>query len=467
MLPSSTKVDPGAEPTAVIFASPSVQPQRWTTSFVARPVGGLQPVTVLSIYIVLLLLLPSRLVLPGVGALGTPANMYLLIALLWYCLSWMSRRLRPAPGTNAPRVAVFFLAVAILLSYIAAARRELHPLELNGADRGLILILALTSVVLLATCIRDYDDLERLLRVFVGCATVVAAIAVAEFFLRRSLTGWIQIPGLSGGPPADLVPRGNFLRPVSTTAQPLELGAVMVLAFPFAIQQAFNSVQPRKLVRWAPVGLIAFGAVTTVSRTAIIGLAVCLLVLVPTWTVRRIQLTVVGVIGGTVAMSAAAPGIVGTIVGLFTSIVDSSDTSIQSREASADKMTALVEQRPWTGRGFGTFLPQLYWYTDNMYALALLEMGVVGVAAILVLYLTCIHCGGAGRRRFVDPRRKETGQSFVAAGCVMLIITATFDTLGFAMVSGLYFLLMGLAGAYLAMSKQERMMSGGTPSWRT
>ena len=35
-------------------------------------------------------------------------------------------------------------------------------------------------------------------------------------------------------------------------------------------------------------------------------------------------------------------------------------------------------ERPLFGRGFGTFLPELYRYIDNTYLLGLVEFGIVG-----------------------------------------------------------------------------------------
>jgi O-antigen ligase len=123
-------------------------------------------------------------------------------------------------------------------------------------------------------------------------------------------------------------------------------------------------------------------------------------------------------------------------------------------------VSSYLAERPWTGRGPGTFLPLLYRYTDNQYLLALLELGVVGVVAIVALYVVMVHCGGAGRRRFADPARRETGQGFVAVGFVMLVVTVTFDTLSFPMVAGSTFLMLGLSGAYLGVARGEQARIG-------
>ena len=70
-----------------------------------------------------------------------------------------------------------------------------------------------------------------------------------------------------------------------------------------------------------------------------------------------------------------------------------------------------------------------------------------------------VHNGGAARRRFADPVNREPALSFVAAASVVLVCTATFDTLSFPMVSGLFFLLLGLSGASSDWPGQEQPLS--------
>ncbi|WP_433613954.1 O-antigen ligase family protein [Dactylosporangium sp. CA-139114] len=439
-------------------ASPSVL-RRLGAIYTSRRSAGQGPVTILAIYIVLLLLIPSRIVLPGLGATGTLANVFILAALVWYGVSWLMRRITPALFTRAPRLAMFFFAVAVLLSYIAAARRDSSALESSAADRALIQLLAWFPVVLIATSLRDYADLDRLLRLFVRCSAIVGFVAILEFLFKTSLTAWMSIPGFSNGGP-ELISRGSFVRPTSTAANTLELATIMAIALPFALQQGFNPVKRGVLRQWLPVVVIALSAVMTVSRTSIIGLAIVFLTLLPTWPAKRLLPTMGALTVGIGASPVVLPGLAGTVIGLFTAMFNGGDNSTNSRTATSAVISTYFNERPWTGRGYGTFLPLMYRYTDNEYLLALVEMGIVGVAAVVVIYIVCLHCGGAGRRRFADPARKETGQGFAAVGFVMLVVTATFDTLSFPMVAGSSFLMMGLAGAYLGMARQDQLLRG-------
>jgi hypothetical protein len=418
---------------------------------------GLGASAVLGIYVVLLTLVPAHLVVPALGGTGTPANVFALLALLWYLASWLSGRMRVAPGTRAPRIAMCALAVAVLLAYIADAQRGSSTLEVQAADRGLIQLTAWISIVVIATAgIRSYRELDRLMRRLVVCASVVAGIGVVEFFTRKDFISGISLPGLSSNvTPIDLMDRGAFTRPTSTTIQPLEFGALMVMLLPFALQQAFDPRRTGRIRKWLPVVLIAAAAPMSISRTSVIGIIVVLVLLFPTWPATR-RWPAVGVLFLALgATKAVIPGLIGTLTGLFSAMFSGGDSSTQARTGDYNDVFTFFAQRPWSGRGFGTFLPALYRYTDDFFLLALVEMGIIGVLATLIVFITMIHCGGAGRRRFVDPSRREMGQSIVAAGAVALVSSATFDTLTFPIFSGCFFLLLGCAGAYLGLARQE------------
>lgn len=458
---ASTEAEP-APSQRVAVSAPS--PRRASGVYLSeRQVGGLGPHTILVVYVVLLLLVPSRLVVPGVGATGTLANILLLAGLVWYSVSWLMRRIVPVPFTRLPRLALFGFAIAVLLSYIAAARRDSAPLELSAADRGLIQLLTWVPLVLIATSVRDYAHLDRVLRVFVRCCAVIAVLAIGEFLFKTSLTAWIVIPGLSVNNEVELISRGQFVRPTATAANTLELATVMTMALPFALQQAFHTQGRSLLRRWLPVGLIILAAVMTVSRTSVIGLVVVVLTLMPTWDAKRVWRTFAVLVPTLGMVKLVLPGLGGTVIGLFTAMFEGGDSSTNSRTATSAGVSHYIAERPWTGRGYGTFLPLMYRYTDNQYLLALVEMGVVGVVSIVALYVTTLHCAGAGRRRFTDPARRETGQAFVAVAIVMLIVTVTFDTLSFPMVAGASFMFMGLAGAYLGMARQDQLEKGDPP----
>ncbi|WP_246602196.1 O-antigen ligase family protein [Streptomyces virginiae] len=103
------------------------------------------------------------------------------------------------------------------------------------------------------------------------------------------------------------------------------------------------------------------------------------------------------------------PGLIGTITALFASFLSNSDSSTQARTVKYSAIVPYLDERPLFGRGLGTFIPELYFFTDNQYMLTLAEMGFLGLLALVFLFLTGIHQGGAIRRLAVGEFRPGAG----------------------------------------------------------
>ncbi|MFF4852287.1 O-antigen ligase family protein [Streptomyces sp. NPDC001194] len=420
----------------------------------------------LSGYLGLAFFIPSNLTLPGMGGVGTPANVFALLCLFWYLATWLTGRIRPAPGTRLPRVAMWLLAVSVLASYLADAARGSTHKEVLGADRGLIGLLVWVSIVVLVSAgIQDRARLDVLLRRAVVMGSVVAAIGYYDFFTATNIAEHISIPGLqSSVAQITTLDRGAFTRPRSTTAQPLEFGGMLALMLPFAVQQAFDPVRGHlsRWRRWGPVALMGGALPLTVSRTSIIGALIVVLVMVPRWKPQR-RWTAIGLLVGSVAcFKVAVPGLIGTITTLFSSFLSNSDSSTQARTVKYSAIVPYLEEHPLFGRGLGTFTPDLYFFTDNQYMLTLAEMGMLGLLALLALFLTGIHQGGAIRRLAADESERELGQAFFASALVALVSSATFDALSFPMFAGMFFLTIAAGGSHLGFIRR-----GAPPKPRT
>ncbi|KPI31863.1 hypothetical protein OV450_1594 [Actinobacteria bacterium OV450] len=413
----------------------------------------------LSGYLGLAFFIPSNLTLPGMGGVGTPANVFALLGLFWYLATWLTGRIRAAPGTRLPRVVMWLLAVSVLASYLADATRGSTHKEVLGADRGLIGLLVWVSIVVLVSAgIQDRARLDVLLRRAVVMASVVAAIGYYDFFTATNIAEHISIPGLhSSVAQITTLDRGAFTRPRSTTAQPLEFGGMLALLLPFAVQQAFDPVRSHlsRWRRWGPVVLMGGALPLTVSRTSIIGALIVVLVMVPRWKPQR-RWTAIGLLLGSVAcFKVLVPGLIGTITTLFGSFLSNSDSSTQARTVKYSAIVPYLQERPLFGRGLGTFTPDLYFFTDNQYMLTLAEMGLFGLLALLALFFTGIHQGGAIRRLAAGESDRELGQAFFASALVALVSSATFDALSFPMFAGMFFLTIAAGGSYLGFIRRS------------
>jgi polysaccharide biosynthesis protein PslJ len=431
-------------------------------------------VSLLTVYAVLLFFVPASLIFAPLGDEGTPALVFSLCILLWYIASWIIGRIEPSEGGRLVRIAMLVFTIFVLASFVAAMTRDITQTEALAADSGLIWLLSAIGLVIVITeTIRDYSRLEILLRRFVVLGSVVAVIGILQS-RGIDLTKYLHVPGLVVNSQTEQMNRGGFVRPQSTASQPIEFGVVMSMLLPIAVQQAFQKSYGGWFRRWLPVILIGLAAPLTVSRSGVIGVVVALLVILPTWNISRIlgALAVIGLAIG--ALRFAAHGLVTTLFNIFQQIFNGQDSSASARVADYSGVAQYFDQRPIFGRGFGTFLPLLYRYTDNMYLHAAIEIGAVGVAAFVFLFLSGIQSAAAGRRRATMRRQREIGQALVASMMVAMVTSATFDSFSFPMFSGLFFTLLGCCGAYrsimtaetssLALAKEIRLGSINSPT---
>jgi polysaccharide biosynthesis protein PslJ len=183
----------------------------------------------------------------------------------------------------------------------------------------------------------------------------------------------------------------------------------------------------------------------TLSRAAILGLAVALLVLLPTWSGARRAGVLLGGAVLTVAMRFVVPGLLGTLRSLFEHV--GVDPSISGRTDDYEIIGEFIGRSPWLGRGFGTFLPSEYFILDNQYLGTMVDTGAVGLVAFALLLVTGVARARRARARSTDPVVRDLGASLASSVVVAAVGMLTFDGLAFPVFAGLLFVLLGLTGA--------------------
>lgn len=402
--------------------------------------------TVLTIYLVLQFAIPSDRGVGALGAAGSPASLFALVMLLWWIWDRVHRSLGATDQAVQPvRLAMFVFCLCVLISYVVAALSPLPQLDANGADRGLLRAGSLAGILLVANDgLVTRDRFLVLLRRIVVLGALYAGLGLAQFITRMNIVDAIQIPGLTGDGAGGLGTRVMFVRAQSTAVHTLEYASVLAIILPIAVTLAIYERQRSAVARWVPVATIALAAVLSVSRSGLVGVALGLLVLLPSWkpVVRRWAVAAGGV--GLVGIYVAIPGMMGTIVGMFSNA--SGDSSVMSRTNSYEFVFQMWSLHPVMGRGFGTFLPT-YRILDNQYLDDLIEIGVVGLMAILAL-LICAMVAALWRR----PREDSLVHALAPALCASIVaggvLSGFFDAFSFTQASGLLFMIAGLCGAY-------------------
>ena len=404
-----------------------------------RPVAKLErlpdAVGPLTVFLVLLIAIPSRLTFAPLGAAGTPATVVGVCFACWYLFTWLNPAAPLARGRQPIRLAAVLFLCTILATYLSASRHAMSTSELNGLDRGPILVVGWLGVVLVAADgIEDLARLKTLVRRIVAGGTALCVFGIIQATTTFNVAQYIVIPGLSQSAASYTLVRGDLTRPSVTTIQPLEFAGVVGVCLPLAIYLARNAEPGLKRRHWLQVAIIGVASVMTTSRTSILDLIAIGIVLLPAWTKAERRRAYISIVLAGVGLFLTVHGLLGTIKGLFTSA--GSDSSTQSRTDAFSSAGQFISQNPWFGRGFGTFNPATYFFTDDQYLNSLIEIGIVGMLVLFALFVTGWCAARSARRASANADVRDLAQCLAAAVAAAAVSFGTFDALAFPMMAG-------------------------------
>ena len=428
----------------------SAPPLPWesrTRSLVPRLAGRFDVTTYLTLWLILLYGLSARQVVPGVGAIGTPAMLLVLPALLFWVAGWLLPESGLLRGRNPIRAALLVYFGYQVLSFAVAQTRTLTPLETTGALRGLLTATAMAGVgLLVADGVTSLERLNALLRRVVYGITFVSVFGLVQFFTRQPFH--VLVPGLTWNtPPPGLSTRGPFVRPSATTLHAIEFSVITGALLPLAIHFALYSLTMHQRRNAAlAAALVALAMPLSVSRSGAVSLTMALVILLAGWRGRRLLNGLLTIVVAIPILWATIPGIVGTFIGMFTGTDD--DVSIQARLLRVPRIMELIRERPWLGLGNGTWSREEYFLIDNEVYVTTLEMGILGMA------LTTLFLGAAvllalairGLPR-VDEATRHLCLAVGASVAALSISLTTFDAFHYRILTGTLFLLIGAVGA--------------------
>lgn len=423
-------------------------------SFLAAPARRVDAATFVGFFLALQLVIPARLVISQLPVSLSPAAVFALgVGLWWGCAQFITTT-GVAKGRNLVRTALFAYLCAMLATYGYAMAGYLPRDEINLADRSMVLTLALVGITL--ACVdglRGRDRIDLVLKTLVVAGTVVAVVGALQFLFDLDLTRYVDLPGLrSTSDDAFVIERAALRRVAATTAHPIEFGVVCATLLPLAVHLATVArLRAQPVLRWRICAvLIAAGLMFSVSRSAIVGVAGAGIVLIAGWPGRRrVQALVVGGVF-LVGMKVLVPGLLGTFVGLFTSV--GNDDSIRYRTHDYAVAAEEIRRHLWLGRGLGTWYAPKHQVFDNQYLLSMVETGVIGTLALAGVFVVGIWAALAARRRSRGFADRDLGLTLAAMLVVPLLGCATFDLASFPTALAISFVVAGTSGALLRLT---------------
>jgi hypothetical protein len=443
---------------------PSLVADRTYVTRRRRPV--LDAAVVIGAMFCLLTMIPSRLIVPGMTEIGRPALIVCLLMFAWWVQVRLTSQHLVLVGPQPLRWALLVFAVPVLISYAIGQLRGLTSLESNGADSFMLFTLAWAGVILMtADGISNFNRLELVVKLMVFCGAFVGTVGLLQYVLHFDVTQYLNVPGLEQKYTAlGFESRGDGIRVASTTTHYIELSTVMATILPFAIHLALFAKSRKSKFRWGVAAVLVAAAIpATISRTGMLALGIVMLVLVPVWSWRRRYNMLAIILAFVAAFVVVEPGLVATLTNLFDD--PSNNPAFTVRQERYPLVWHYVGQRPWFGRGTGTYVAPQYQILDNEWLAYLISNGIVGVVTLALLHITAIVLAGMAMRRAPNAEVRHLCAAAIATQLIALVVAGTYDSLAFLTYAMTLGLTVGICGTLWRLTHPKRMVRTSTTRW--
>jgi hypothetical protein len=406
-------------------------------------------VPILQLFALTVMVIPSDTVIKAIGAQGYAAALVGMFAFAAFLAATLLGLHHPLRQRHPVRAGLCVLWLSVLASYVLMDRPDATGAELSAADRMLIQLAVISGVVLVAAeCLNSVGDMRRVLRVLIWGGAFCGVVAALQFWLSFDIAQYLrELPGFSvNSDNPGIVARAALNRASGTSITAIELGVVAGMLLPLAVYLALYDTDKSPRRRWAPVALIALAIPASVSRSAIISVAIAAAVFVVLMPVRQRLVAICVAPLAITGVFMSAPGVIGTLAAFFQA--GSTDDSVRARVNDYPVVEQLVNQAPWFGHGGGTYLPvDTIYILDNQWLKTAIELGVVGVIALAVYFLVPFVAALIARRHTDDPELRMLCAALAGAALAGTVCLVTFDSLSFPMFYNVHALVIGLIGA--------------------
>ncbi len=415
-------------------------------------------VRMLQVFSILLMVFPGDYVFKAIGGDGYAAALVSYVMFLAWGASTLLGQHNPFEYRYPVRIALAWMWIVSLASYIMMNRADMDTLQIQAAERWFMQFAGMSGVVLVAAeGLHTLADVRRVLRALTWAGAFCGIVAGLQFKARIDLTKYLKLPGFSlnaaDAGNAESILRGGQNRVPGTATDPIELGVAAGMLLVLAVYLMMHDKDRPIWQRVVPVLCILVAVVGSVSRSGVISVTVAFGVLVVSLPpVRRLKgLAAVPVALGVVFVS--SHGLIGTLKSYF--LAGNSDPSVSHRTNNYPYVEQLVRQAPWLGQGMDTYMPDAVHILDNQYLTTAIELGLFGVAALVFYLAWPALVALVARSRTTNQELRDLCAALAGADLAAVLCAGTFDGFSFPMFFNLQALVAGLTGAAWMMANRE------------
>lgn len=395
-----------------------------------------------------LLLQRQDWVLPGTG-LGAGLGLVTAVGMVLIAVLLFAADMHPRIFHLGP-VPFLLLLWALLItgSYFAWSTSGLPQISLlatvgyvqNMAE--VIFVLALMGALAVGRRPRHF------VQVLVVCGALYGLLLIATSVVGQEIAPMFRLPVLQAGDGLTGVEteRAGFLRPQGMAGHPLEAGALTTILAPLAIALARGSTG-RGLWWWAATATLVLGSLSTLSRSATVGLVVALAVMALRWRLRTIALGIAAAVAAVIVVAVAAPERFAAYTNLFELEVGT-DSSLLSRQVARDQAAVTISEYFWAGRGISSQSAVGGRTLDNQLLGFAVEQGVPVMLMFIALVVVPAWYLLKVSPQLPRPDR-ELAVGLAGSLAALLVTSLVLDIFGFPQIRLLVFVLLALVGPLL------------------
>jgi polysaccharide biosynthesis protein PslJ len=405
----------------------------------------------LGVLCVLIPVLPTYVVLPGpLKSNGSPARMIAVMLFGLVVLGFvMVRRTAPARRVNPGAIILLLYFLLWLTTYgLGLLRFDQSPgwsATEASMTRSLITLTATVGVGLYVIA-RVRTPRQR--NIVLGCLAAGLAFACLVGLLQTLTSIDMRLlfrpPGFAvNKEDLSLAERVGVNRAAGTSQHAIEFSVLATVALLLTIYFARSAATRNIRFLSAAACVLAILAMpAAISRTGVISLVAALLIVMLALSVRQIA---IGIIVGSFAVGSylfVFPNIAKAL--WYTIIQSEEDPSVRDRTADYAVVSQTFRAHPVFGLGLGGSPPDQYGLLDNQWLQAIVQGGIVGVTAMIILAGGGIFGIAAALRRAATRRERDEAYIIGSVFVAILVSTFTFDLFAFQQATLILFVTFGL-----------------------
>jgi hypothetical protein len=330
--------------------------------------------------------------------------------------------------------AVGAFVVVACLSVICNAPALNQSLELDTSLKKVPLLVSYLSLFVITASVVRRAEVAAFMKYTLGLAVVCALGMVWEkHFFHNPFFDWSQklLPNVFqvATDPSGYDSAGRrFVH--GPTQHPLVAASMLSMAVPIAILGLIHAQRAsRRILYGAAVCVLLAGVISTQRKTGLVAPVAAVMTLAYFRRRELLRLAPIAV-ALLIALVVISPHFVTPVIDQFRPQSLTSANTVNDRTSDYDAVRPDVWSHFALGRGYGSYQPLGHRILDSEVLVRLVEMGVLGLAALFLLGASVVACA----RRTIHSRHPHWAPSALAgatAAVVFLVVAFLFDSLAY------------------------------------